>query len=157
MTTKTATKAPFLRSATRLEYDPSDWDGEFDGVEVRFWEVIVDTGREIVDRYEFETFDAARAALTAISGSLTAGREVFPCSWMVERTDGYEVDFPSDVYVECGAPSFEDADGLGWHCFAGHGHRSDLEYFDDEEIAGARNAGRPLPANAATMAGARLS
>ena len=109
------------------------------------------------DEYVFANFEAAKAALKAVSTAARNGLAVFPCSWMVERTDGYEVDFPSDLYVPCGAPSTEDEDGNGWSCFAGHGHRSDLEYFDDDEIASARANGHTLPANAATMAGARLS
>jgi len=84
------------------------------------------------------------------------------CTWTVEmsqaeqneRSDhGWYPDSPSDLLVECGAPWHQDDDNLGWHCDAGHAHRSDAEYFEEEEALGMVRAGNPLPANALLMDG----
>ena len=106
------------------------------------------------DVYEVgPNFADARAFLIRLTEAVMSGAEVFPCTWMVERTDGYVADFPSDLIVACGAPSVGDADGNGWSCWAGHGHRSDVEYFDDDEIAAAKAGAFLLPANARAMDG----
>ncbi len=55
------------------------------------------------------------------------------------------------VIVECGAAVTEHPNG--WECAAGHSHFSGVEYFDDDEVAGAAAAGRSLPANARRMDG----
>lgn len=112
------------------------------------------------DTFEFPAAPAlAHRALDFLDEANRAGRDTFRCSWTIRLTGHRlppEVDFPSDLYGPCDLPAAADADGNGFTCLGGHAHRSDLEYFDDDEIAGARAAGRPLPANAARMNGASL-
>lgn len=103
------------------------------------------------DAAEFDcgrSFDAGKSVLQEVTVAHRSGRELFACSWLVEFATE---DGPSAR--DCGAPAIVDADGNGWECLAGHGHRHDAEYFDDDEIASARQACRPLPANARRMDG----
>lgn len=111
------------------------------------------------DTYEFPTAAAAHRALDALDEANRAGRATFPCSWTVELTGSrrpYEVDFPSDLYGPCEAPAAEDADGAGWACLAGHGHRSDAEYYEADEVASLRERGLPLAENARLMDGTEV-
>lgn len=55
-------------------------------------------------------------------------------------------DSPSDMIQSCAA--FRVAFDNGSACVAGHAHFTDAEYFDAEEIEGARQAGVSLPFNA---------
>ena len=41
--------------------------------------------------------------------------------------DGWNPDFPTDLFTECPASAQEDADGLGWSCTAGHVYRLPAE------------------------------
>jgi hypothetical protein len=87
------------------------------------------------------------------------------CDWRREMTNaehneaadaGWYPDSPSDLIVECRATATVDADGNGWTCSAGHGHRSDVEYYEAEEAAAARDAGHRFPANARLMDGSEI-
>lgn len=74
------------------------------------------------------------------------------CGWLVEdRGWDYE-----RIERPCGARVvlFDN----GWLCTNGHDHYTygTFEYFDDDEIEAARLSGAPLPANARSMAGARV-
>ena len=105
------------------------------------------------DTYTFDRYPDARDALVRITTAAVEGRPVWPCSWEVVRTDGYECDFPGDQYVPCGMPTFADPDDNGFACLAGHSHRSDVEYYDADEVAAARASGRTLAPNARLMDG----
>ena len=94
------------------------------------------------------SFDAAKSVLQEATALHRAGRTLFACSWLVPFATE---DGPSAR--DCGAPAAADGDERGWSCMRGHGHRFDAEYFDDDEIEGARQAGRMLPANARRMDG----
>jgi len=91
------------------------------------------------------------------------------CTWVVERpwdieelTDEEDQWGPTGPW-EDGLPNLQDCGALvtytdrGWHCEAGHSHYSDVEYFDDDEVAARWQSGRPFPANAARMDGTPLS
>lgn len=81
---------------------------------------------------------------TAVATILRAdAANVWSCSWLVK--DGYTEDGDA-VVIDCGAVSVGFDNGFA--CAAGHSHLSNAEYFDDDEIAGARHAGHSLPANA---------
>lgn len=71
-----------------------------------------------------------------------------PCNWLVQG--GYTEDGDRPVY-ECGASAIIFDNGFA--CTAGHEHRTDAEYFDADEIEGARIAGRTLPTNARSIEG----
>lgn len=107
------------------------------------------------DSYEFTDPGEAHRAMDAMVEAAAAGRPVWPCSWTVYRPVP-EPDFPGDNYGPCGAPSFEDADGNGWHCSAGHAHRSDAEYYDADEAASYTSRGLPLAPNARLMDGSPI-
>ena len=134
---------------TRELWDP--WDADADepyGTEDVF---VVRDGD---DRYEFETATAAHEALDFIDAARREGRMVGPCSWTIELTGSrrpLEVDFPSDLYGPCNAPAADNANG--WSCLAGHEHRSDTEYYTDDEVASLRHGGHMLAENARYMDG----
>ena len=81
-----------------------------------------------------------RAVATLVS---VIDHDVFTCGWQYQ--DGYTEDGDA-VISECGA--FAVGFDNGFACTNGHAHRNDAEYFDAEEIAGARQAGISLPFNA---------
>lgn len=111
------------------------------------------------DVFEFASPNAAHAAMSAIGEAEADGRSVFACTWTVELTGDrrpYEVDFPSDLVGPCNAVAMEDTDGLGWTCFDGHGHRSDLVYYEADEVAAIRDAGGRLATNAVLMDGSAI-
>lgn len=78
---------------------------------------------------------------------------LWACSWLVNK--GWTEDGDA-VVVDCSAACV----GLdnGFVCENGHSHfdYGTFEYFDEDEIASARNAGRALPVNARAMSGASL-
>ena len=90
-------RSPFLTSRLVDDSSPYDYDNpDFVPVMVREYAVTVgddtyNAGRNFAD---------ARALLVRLTEHTLAGREVWPCTWTVERTDGYECDFPSDRYVD---------------------------------------------------------
>lgn len=78
------------------------------------------------------------------------------CTWLVEgypidAPEGWYPDSPEDLIRPCGA-EVTDFDN-GWRCAAGHSHFVNVEYFDDEEIAGMARRGIALPANARRIDG----
>lgn len=59
------------------------------------------------------------------------------------------VEARGEITGPCGAPVLIWPDQAGWTCEAGHEHATyggpaHTEYFDDDEIEAARQAGRPL-------------
>lgn len=78
------------------------------------------------------------------------------CGWLVEgwpddAPEDWYPDSPSDLIRECGAPVTELSNG--WRCAGGHSHFNDVEYFDDDEIAGCRM----FPASAVNMRGVPIA
>lgn len=71
------------------------------------------------------------------TGKATIVDDSWPCTWLVKRWPDREVDFPSDLITECGAPAVRFADGFA--CAGGHSHVHDGVYLDDDEIV----AGNP--------------
>ena len=97
--------------------------------------------------------------------------EPHTCGWLVKTSNHPGECYPDDEVgyctrceewaenggwgiVECGAPVTELPNG--WECAAGHSHLNDVEYYDDEEIAGLARRGLPLAPNAARMDGTRI-
>lgn len=68
---------------------------------------------------------------------------VFTCGWEVGPLI-YEGDVCGVVYCEANAVGFDN----GFACAAGHDHRNDVEYYDEEEMRGAVAAGHALAPNA---------
>ncbi len=121
------------------------------------WEVSSGTPREII-YFPLDRGDGFGYYL--VVGGEAPGREGKDmeehnrCMWLVERRLDWE-DGPEWRLQDCGAPvTYTDR---GWHCEAGHSHYSDVEYFDDDEVAARWQSGRPFPANAARMDGTPLS
>lgn len=79
------------------------------------------------------------------------------CGWLIRVREEWEVEpgywewEGGYKYVPCGAEVTEHPNG--WECAHGHSHFNDVEYFDEDEVAGLRQAGHPLPANARRVDG----
>lgn len=87
--------------------------------------------------------------------------ETHTCGWLVERQEEY---YLGDEYgwelgelaiVPCGAEVTELPNG--WECAAGHSHFYNVEYYDDDEIAGLAARNLPLAPNAARMDGSPIA
>lgn len=81
------------------------------------------------------------------------------CGWLVLRREEYDLgdgewEMGELGHFPCGAAVTEHPNG--WECARGHSHFSDVEYFDDDEVAGMRRAGHPFPANAARIDGSPI-
>lgn len=85
------------------------------------------------DDHEVRTLASGHVvAVECATGKATLVVDTWPCSWLVERAPDREVDFPSDLVGECGAPAVTFADGFA--CAGGHSHTSQGVYLDDDEI-----------------------
>lgn len=89
--------------------------------------------------------------------------DVFMCGWerpftsaeLAERSaHGWYPDFPSDLVTICEAKAVGFDNGFA--CCAGHEHRSDAEYFTEDEAEACLRASGMLPANARLMDGRSL-
>lgn len=109
------------------------------------------------DVYEFVSYVDARNALISITAAKAAGVDVWPCGWMVEDRSIPEPDSYSDLLRPCGAPAMAHADGNGFGCAAGHSHRSNVEWYEADEVAALTKTGHRIAPNAALMDGTPLN
>lgn len=99
----------------------------------------------------------------------TTEHEIHTCGWLVQQYGHngaceFDEEWGECVHcapfvegpciVKCGAPVTEHPNG--WECEAGHSHYHDVEYYDDEELAGITRSGYPVATNARRMDGSPL-